>query len=136
MIDQSPLLELVVRIHLYIENHLFKLISKNLEKPSILENKISFRTLVDIGEAMGTIQSDMASVLRSLNSIRNKYAHRIQFEPEDTDVDQLLKRIRDLDDPFFISYVPGDERELSYALSSLAGYFERVYGPLENNKND
>jgi len=36
-----------------------------------------------------------------------------------------------MDNAFYMSYLPGSERELGLALGALAGWFQRTYGRLD-----
>ena len=70
------------------------------------------------------IDSDSANA--SANRNRNRFAHTRGFEPDENLVNQLLADLRNMDSPFFMSYVDGNDRELAYALASVCGHLERV----------
>lgn len=133
VLNGGPLLGLVIGSHLLIENYLRQLLSKKLPRPDAVlgEQGPSFSALASWSEAIGMLPSDLARVLRALNSLRNKYAHRLAFEASRTEVDVFLLSLREMSEPFYSSHLPGSERELALALAGLTGWFQRTYGPLE-----
>ncbi len=132
VLEGSPLLHHVVGTHLLIEAYLRKALTESLVKPEALitDQGPSFSTLVNICEATGLIAADLSRVIRAINILRNKYAHRMSFEASKEQVESLLSALREMENPFFISMVPGSEHELSIALASVAGWFQRQYGPI------
>ncbi|MBI4686069.1 MAG: hypothetical protein HY755_12870 [Nitrospirae bacterium] len=132
VLDKHPIFKIIIGSHLLIENYLRIELQKKLIKPDALltDNGPTFSELINICEATGTIQSDLAKVLRQLNRLRNKYAHRFSYVPTEKDVDAFLDILKKMESPFFISGVPGNENELGYAIASLCGYFQRTYGEL------
>jgi hypothetical protein len=133
VLSGSPLLHHVVSNHLLYEAYLRRELRTRLVKPDVLitEQSPSFSNLVNICEASGVIDSDQAQIFRTVNSIRNKYAHRLGFEAAKEQVEQLLTQLRQMDHPFYMSYVPGSEHELAKALAALAGFLQHKYGSLE-----
>jgi hypothetical protein len=133
VLNGSPLLHHVLSTHLLLEAYLRRELSMKLVKPDVLitDQSPSFSNLVNISEAIGVIESDVAKVLRTLNSIRNRYAHRLSFEASKDQVEAFLLALRQMNNPFYMSFVPGSEYELGNALAALAGWFQRRYGSLD-----
>lgn len=129
----SPLLNDIVACHLLIENYLRREVARNLKAPRALltDQGPPFSVLVNVSEAVGTLAPDLARVVRALNTVRNRYAHRLGYEVSRAQVDAFLEALREMDDPFYMSHVPGSEHELGLALASLSGWFERQMGPLD-----
>ncbi len=137
VLDGSPLLSLVIGSHLLAENYLRQILSEKLARPDavITVQGPSFSALVSWSEAIGLLSPDIACVFRALNSLRNKYAHRIAFEASRAEVDLFLSSLREMKEPFYSSYVPGSERELALAIASFRGCLQRTYGPLKDKSN-
>ena len=133
VLSGGPFLHHVVSNHLLYEAYLRRELRKNLVKPDALitDQSPSFSALVNICEACGVIKPDLAQVFRTVNSIRNKYAHRLGFEAAKEQVDLLLLQLREMDQAFYMSYLPGSEHELAKALASLAGFLQRTFGSIE-----
>ena len=132
VLNSNPMLSVVLGAHLLAEAQLRKVLSEHLEEPRALlsDQGPSFRILVNVSEAVGVIGSDLARVLGALNSLRNKYAHRLSFEASAEKVETFLQALRDMREPFFVSHVAATERELSIAIAALSGWLEKTYGPV------
>ena len=84
--------------------------------------------LVNINEACGLIQSDLATVFRSLNSLRNKYAHKLSFGASEAEVKAYLTALKNMENPFYISDVQSTKHELCRGLAAISGWLEREFG--------
>ncbi len=117
----------VVATHLWIEHLLIRSLAAVLPRPDAIFRRRppSFAALVDLSEALEVVAPDFADVLRRVNALRNKFAHRISFEPEAEEIRALQKSLRDMKSPFLISLVPPSKREMMIALASISGYLER-----------
>lgn len=125
--DCNPFISYVLSTHLLIEHLLEGSLRLVLPRPEpVLNGRMpSFSMLVDLSEALQVVEPDFATVLRHVNSLRNKYSHRIAFEVGDKEISRLLKSLRDMTNPFFISNVEPSEREMGLALAAIAGHLER-----------
>ena len=124
----NPIITYVISNHLWLEHLLVRCLIAVLPNPEALfrSSRIPrFPLLVDLCEAHDIIASDFANVLRKVNALRNKFAHRIQFEPDQKEVEALLRALREMEQPFLLSSVPASERELAIAFASINGYLER-----------
>ena len=127
VIDASPVITYIISTHLWIEYILVRCMETVLPNPDALfKNQVpSFHLLVSLSEAHDIIAPDFANVLRKVNALRNKFAHRLDFEPPLAEVEALLRALREMDEFFHVSLLPGSEREMALALASIAGYLER-----------
>jgi hypothetical protein len=79
-------LGLVVRGHLHIEHQLIELAAARLPFASRIDwNEISFRAKLEIAYACG-LPEDRKKLISSLNSLRNKFAHRLDATIHKADV--------------------------------------------------
>jgi hypothetical protein len=127
-LQPNPILGYVLSCHLWAEHLLQVAVRSVLKRPEALFNPRppSFLQLVSLAEAHDIISVDFARVLRSVNSIRNKFAHRLSFEPSSQEIEEILRALREMKRPFHISFVPASERELMLALASITGHLERL----------
>lgn len=80
----------VVRTHLYIEAALIQLIESALENPSEIDlDRLRFPSKVDLGIALGCLSGEARSGILSLNTLRNRVAHRLDYEVSQSDVDEI-----------------------------------------------
>jgi hypothetical protein len=71
----------ILKAHLYIERLIESLIEEKLEKPeSFFRNQVSFNLKIDLAHSLGILSDRLISPIKSLNSIRNKYAHSLDFQ--------------------------------------------------------
>ena len=125
---RDELLSYVLRVHLHIERWLQEIIRHSLAKPEVLLDRSrppKFSQLVTFCEALGAIPSDLARVIRKVNDLRNDYAHVRRYKPDKSVILGIQSALRELDEPFFMSFVQPTPHELAIALASLAGYLER-----------
>jgi hypothetical protein len=117
----------VVANHLWMEHILLRCLDTVLKKPQALSRNghPSFSALISLCEAYGFIEDDFANVLRKANSLRNRYAHRLAFEPEAREVRKLLKACASMRQPFLIDRTPPTQRSMMRALAGISGYLER-----------
>jgi hypothetical protein len=127
VIDANSIISYIISVHLWIEYLLTRSLETILPNPGALfKNRVpSFYLLVDLCEAHNIIAPDFANVLRKVNALRNKFVHQLDFEPQQQEIEAVLKALREMDKPFFASYLPGSEKEMAIALASIAGYLER-----------
>jgi hypothetical protein len=123
----NPVITYVVSSHLWLEYLLGRCLSTSVPRPEVLfkERGVTFAVLVSLAEAHGLIESDFAEVLRRVNGLRNKFAHRLAFEPTDTDIEGLQRALCDMKKPFLMSFLPPSEHEMGKALASICGFLER-----------
>ncbi|MFA6700787.1 MAG: hypothetical protein WCS28_11545 [Thiomicrospira sp.] len=86
--------------------------------------------LVNLCEATGATDADLSCAVRMLNTIRNKYAHRLSYEALESEADAFIAQLRAIDGFGWHSYIPGSEYEFGLAVSALGGFFEDKFGKL------
>lgn len=118
----------VVANHLWMEHLLLKCLDTVLKKPEAIcrNGQPSFAVLISLCEAHGLIPDDVANVLRKANALRNRYAHRLAFEPDGKEIRELIKALAAMRQPFIIDLTPPTEHSMMRALVSLSGYLERL----------
>jgi hypothetical protein len=71
----------ILKAHLFVERLIDSLIENKLTNPaSFFKNQISFSLKLDIAHSLGIIPDRMLSTIKSLNGIRNKYAHDLNYQ--------------------------------------------------------
>lgn len=110
-----------------MEHLLIRSLTAVLARPTAIfgRRQPSFSQLVDLAEAVDVIEPDFAEVLRCANGLRNKYAHRLSFEPKAIEVVALQKALRDMKRPFVIDNLPPTEERITLAFASISGWLER-----------
>jgi hypothetical protein len=125
----DALLSYALRVHLHTERWLLELIRHSSAKAELhlnLGKSLKFSQLVTLCESLGIITSDLARVIRTVNNLRNEYAYVRSYKPDKQAVILDIRRaLRELDEPFFMTFVKPTVQELAIALASLAGYLER-----------
>jgi hypothetical protein len=86
------MLALVIRGHIYLEHVLIQTVSEEMAKPNEIEmRRLSFPAKLDLGIAMGLIDSEWRPAVNRVNEMRNKMAHRLEYKFEDKDKLELLR---------------------------------------------
>jgi hypothetical protein len=85
----------VIAVHLLLEHLLVRCLYAVLPKPDALfrNRTVSFSLLVSLCEAHCVFNSDLAEVLRKVNSLRNRCAHRLVFHPPDVELTSLYREV-------------------------------------------
>lgn len=83
----------VIRGHLIIEFFLIKLIECGLENSESLSiDRLNFPNKVDLCSSLGIIDKKLSKYLKEVNSLRNKFAHQIDFTISQQETYQLIKK--------------------------------------------
>lgn len=111
----------LVKAHLWIERALNGVIESSFDHPEALNvERMQFASKVNLVEALGIVQPEKAAVVRRINTLRNKAAHRLDWQLDDDDADQLIVALL-LDS----HSVDGTLNErLTRALTFFIGYME------------
>ena len=127
VLDANPFLTYVVSTHLFIESMLIEWLYEVLPGPDALFEgfRPTFYQLISLCQAHGLFGDDLATILKKLNSLRNKFSHKLSYEPDEAVIDDFLGSFRDMEKPFYYPSVEPGERELALALASLSGYIQR-----------
>jgi hypothetical protein len=88
----------VIAVHLLVEHILIRCLYKVLPNPAPLfrGRTPSFSLLISLCEAHRIVSPDLAEILRTVNSLRNKCAHKLVFHPPDLELNQLLSSLREV----------------------------------------
>lgn len=85
-------LSVVLRAHLLVEILINQLLESNLKKGDILKNKdFTFSMKLTLADSMGIIPPKVLPSVKQLNSIRNKFAHKIKSKLKDLDIREIIK---------------------------------------------
>ena len=127
VIDAKWTVTHIVATHLWMEHLLIRSLTAVLARPAALfaRRQPSFSQLIDLAEAIDVIEPDFAVVLRCANSLRNKYAHHLSFEPNAKEIEALRKALREMKRPFLIDMRPPTEESVMSALASISGRLEK-----------
>lgn len=89
-VRNESLLQVILRVHLYIERELNTMLNElNLDAIGIHNNR--FKTKLDIIYKLSVIDKKLYDVLTKLNSIRNEFAHKIDTKEDEELYKQLLE---------------------------------------------
>lgn len=126
----------VVSTHLFIESLLINWLSQVLPKPDKLFNdyRPTFQQIIALCQAHNLLSDDIASVLKKLNTLRNKFSHNLLYRPDDQIIDDFLSSLRKMKKPFYVAVVEPTERELGLALAALCGFIQEQAENYSNNK--
>jgi len=90
----QPIWVRFIAAHIYVDHILTTLIKDNMPNPGALVKSTGRRKyLIDkleICEAMGWLPKELATVVKRLNSLRNGFAHELNFEVPKADIDSFL----------------------------------------------
>ena len=99
----SEMLIVILKAHLYIERELIKALTETIIDEKILSNT-TFVQKLELAKSMGIID-DIGGALKKVNSIRNGYAHSINFVFDESTYEDLLSTLTKEDkDDFTTEY--------------------------------
>ena len=114
---------LLISVHLLLEHIMVRCLHAVIPNPNALlgSRTISFSMLVSLCEAHGVLDSDLSRVLRMVNTIRNKCAHELAYNPSDSELrnvrDALRRRNAD-------EFAAAEDQEEDDCLQLLCGLLE------------
>ena len=92
----------ILKGHIFIEKILETLISNHLKKPKAFFNKNrSFDMKVDLAYAMGLLDEKYYSSFKSINKIRNNYAHKHNYKVSIEELNSLKFDWEDIQEQAF-----------------------------------
>ena len=127
--DSGPtMLQLVITAHLYIENGLDRMLCNILPNDSELI-RLSFKNKITVASSIG-LHADSITVLEKLNSLRNKFAHNLDYKINWSDLNALAVKSR---------YKKKDwnkdqHRVLRGVLSTIIGYSDATFNHYSTKK--
>lgn len=87
----------IITIHLLLERTLKELLLANAARPQHIDKiKTNLDQLAAIAGSQGLLEDRLVSALRDLHALRNKFAHRSDFELNDKQVTDFERHFHDL----------------------------------------
>lgn len=84
-------LQIVLRGHLYIEREITEMIRMILVEPNvILNDKFMFHNKLKLSVALGILPKEEKHIFEKINTLRNKYAHNLDFICKEEDIDKIF----------------------------------------------
>ncbi|EJR41435.1 hypothetical protein IIK_05816 [Bacillus cereus VD102] len=85
-------LQVILRGHLYIEHELEKLLRLALVEPDyvLTNNRFMFASKVDLAVSLGLLPKSSKKVYGKLNSVRNNYAHQLDFKITEKNLSDIV----------------------------------------------
>ena len=124
--SEDPLPSFIVG-HLVLEATLVQLIELKLSNPEALDTfLLSFPQKVGLAKSLGLIDGNIADLLNHINSLRNRFAHRLGYTFTFDDAFDLVKRAAQAGIDFSDDGIHSDRRhsEESYG---IPGILEEVF---------
>lgn len=126
--NSEEILIVVLKAHLYIERELIKLLSESIIDEKILSGT-TFRQKLDLANSIGLVEG-FYGALGKVNSIRNAYAHDIEYEFDEKIYEDLLSTLTKEDKDDFLEeydewkqmFYDGKIPELNFKLQILLNY--------------
>lgn len=123
----KEILIVILKAHLYMEQELIRALTDTLLDEKILSGT-TFRQKLDLAHSIGIID-DIYGALGKVNSIRNSYAHSIEYSFDEKVFEDLLSTLTKSDKDDFLSdyeemkpiFFYGDIPELNFKLQVLLG---------------
>lgn len=87
VLEEDSNLLIVLKGHLLIENQIENLLKSALIKPNALDfNRLNFPFKLDLLVAIGILSQEDIIAYKRFNSMRNKFAHNIDYEVNEEDI--------------------------------------------------
>lgn len=91
----EDILAFIIRGHLYCEASLVELLRQSFKNPDAVNiDRLTFSLKVNLCSALGSLTPDLRSGLLQLNSLRNKIAHNLEYEVQESDQVDLINTLR------------------------------------------
>lgn len=101
----DDILVIILKAHLYMERELIKTLTETIIDENILKST-TFRQKLDLANSMGLLD-EYYGVLGKVNSIRNNFAHNIDYEFNEKTYEDLLSTLTKIDKDDFLSEYEG-----------------------------
>ncbi|MGG0831996.1 MULTISPECIES: hypothetical protein [Priestia] len=90
--NSKNILHAILKGHLYIEQEVVRLLNFKLKNPEkILTNNFGFANKIKLAVALGIISVESMESYLVFNSIRNKYAHQLDYQLGEKDLNLVRK---------------------------------------------
>lgn len=101
----DDILVIILKAHLYMERELIKILTETIIDESILRSA-TFKQKLDLANSMGLLDG-YYGVLGKVNSIRNNFAHNIDYKFDEKIYEDLLSTLTKIDKDDFLSEYEG-----------------------------
>lgn len=89
-------LQIILRGHLYIEREITEMLRMSLVEPDeILNSRFMFMNKVNLSIALGILRKDEKSIFKKINSLRNNYAHKLNYVCDEEFVEEIFNSFGD-----------------------------------------
>lgn len=93
-IEKKDPLQIVVRGHLFLENELIHLLESTFPQMNCLDpSDLRFPMKVKLVGALGLLHKESISIYLMLNSLRNKFAHRLDMKITSEEIEKLINSL-------------------------------------------
>lgn len=93
-LDRDDLMAVVLRAHMLIERELTAIIERPLPHPERLKRVWSFSHRLELVAALGVLDEEDLPPYRYLNRLRDRAAHRLNYEVSEDEQTALIERVR------------------------------------------
>ena len=97
----DDILVIILKAHLYMERELIRTLTETIIDEKVLKST-TFRQKLDLANSMGLLD-EYYGVLGKVNSIRNDFAHKIDYEFDEKIYEDLLSTFPKIDKDEFLS---------------------------------
>lgn len=97
----DDILIVILKAHLYMERELIKTLTETIIDENVLKST-TFRQKLDLANSMGLLD-EYYGTLGKVNSIRNNFAHNINFKFDEKTYEDLLSTLTKVDKDDFLS---------------------------------
>jgi len=93
-LSEGDRLSTLIKGHLWVERSINEALIAISERPSELRlDRWAFTTKVDMAAALGCVDLEHATAIRKLNSLRNRAAHRLDYDVSDAEVREFARSL-------------------------------------------
>lgn len=87
----ADMLSMIIRGHLYLEHALIQMLVEAMSLPNVsLVRRMNFPMKLDMCIALGLLGEEWKAPVNKVNEMRNKVAHRLNFEFSQNEKDELF----------------------------------------------
>jgi hypothetical protein len=93
-LDRDDMMAVILRAHMLIERELTAIIERPLPHPERLRRSWSFSHRLELVAALGVLDEEDLPPFKYLNKLRDRAAHRLNYEISEDEQTALIERIR------------------------------------------
>jgi len=137
-LNMNDPLQVVVRGHLFLENELINLLESTFPQSNCLDPAdLRFPVKVKLVGALGLLPKESLSVYLKFNSLRNKFAHRLDMKITLEEIEKLINSLSDRQSYIFEARYKGtksEENYMEYLRDIISIMFVQLMNAVENIK--